>query len=292
MSRWAATRARLSKIPDPVKIIGALGALVALILGVIKLYQVIFPPEKAPRLSAVFILDVSPAMNEQLGTSTKLEAAENSIMDTVASLPGIATSLRLITTGCEATYSAATVPFHKSNGSRYADVFMNLNASSKSSYLSALNGAANDLTTENRINDSRQKLVVVFMANQNEFCKSVLPPVLASGGELSVNFLWLGSLNGTLSAVRSQLAELGFTEAKVRAIKSKPQLRKAIRQTMRLSPPPPPPPPAAPTGTSGPSGASGTSGTSGTSGASGTSGTSGASGASGTGGASGTTGPR
>jgi hypothetical protein len=44
MNRWRAIAARFRRLPSPVKIIGGLGALVGLILGVIQLYNKVFPP--------------------------------------------------------------------------------------------------------------------------------------------------------------------------------------------------------------------------------------------------------
>ena len=119
-------------------------------------------------MSAVFILDVSSAMSKQLGTTTKLEAAENSIIRSMALLPGIPTSLRLVAAGCDEKYQAPTVDFAANNTARFTEVFENLRASESSSYLAAVDSATNDFTTRKRIEESAQKLLVVFVADRKD----------------------------------------------------------------------------------------------------------------------------
>jgi hypothetical protein len=247
-------------------LLGTIVAIIAIISGILAL----IPNPKAPRMSAVFILDVSPEMQKPFGDTSKLVAAEDSILRSVSSLPGVTTSLRLVALGCGEEYEDPTVPFHNSNADRFRNAFGNLAEAKMSSYAAALTSATNDLASKDLIEDSSQKLIAVFVSDRRASCSSLLPPSLAPGSGLTVNFFWLGSQAG-VPAIKRYLTDLGFVDFKVRAIGAKEQLQHATKQSMVRTwrstfgqpPPPPPPTPTGPTGPTEPTGPTGPTGPSG-----------------------------
>jgi PASTA domain len=192
----------------------------------------LIPDPKPPHLSAVFVLDVSPAMHMPFGDATKLAAAQNSILQNVASFPGVSTSLRLVTAGCEATYTPPTIGFARNNAARYKNVFGNLAAQSVASYVEGLNSAANDLKTKKLIQDSEQKLLLVFVADSRDTCESPLAGFPIGEG-LNVQFFWLGTSSEGLAEVRSQLKDLGFTNVRFRQVGTKKALNVAVTRSVR-----------------------------------------------------------
>jgi hypothetical protein len=182
-------------------------------------------------MSAVFILDVSPAMERPIGETTKLAAAEANIIQSVSSLPGVSTSLRLVK-GCEANYTAPTVPFGTNDVSRYDRVFSDLRANeqSVSGYVGALAGAANDLATKALIADSKEKILIVFMAGSKDTCPSASVGLPIGQGVL-VTFFWLGHSEKAVAATRRQLVALGFT-VQVHATPSKKKLQRVVARAM------------------------------------------------------------
>ncbi len=207
----------------------ALG-LVSVTVGIILGVRQLIPKPEPPQLSVVFILDVSPAMRKPLGETTKLAEAQDSILENVASFPGVSTSLRLVSAGCKAAYTPPTVGFGKNSAARYKDVFTDLAAQPVSTYREGLNSAANDLTTKKLIQDSEQKLLILFVANSG--CERRLS-AFPIGGGLSIQFFWLGASSGDLGRVRKQLEDLGFTEVRVRRIETKNELKAAVNRTVR-----------------------------------------------------------
>jgi hypothetical protein len=207
--------------------LGIVSVAVGIILGVRQL----LPSPKPPRMSAVFILDVSPAMQKRIGETTKLAAAEGNIIQSASSLPGVSTSLRLVK-GCEGSYTAPTVPFGTNNAGRYDRVFSDLGSSeqSASGYVGALASAANDLATKSLIADSKEKLLIVFMAGSRDTCPSTSVG-LPIGQGLLVTFFWLGHSTKAVDATRRQLVSLGFT-VQVHAAPSKKKLRKVVAHAM------------------------------------------------------------
>jgi hypothetical protein len=216
------------------KIAAGLG-LVATIIGIILGVKALIPDPKPPRLSVVFIVDVSPAMQQHLGANTKLAAAQNSILSVLTSRHGISTSLRLVTAGCGTGYIEPTVPFSKQNLDRFQDVFQNLAPQPASSYFEALNSAADDLTSKKLIEESPQKLLIAFVADSAAKCESPLFPI---GSGLGIQFFWLGSSGDGLAEIRKQLKELGFSEVKVQPVGSRKSLKAAVNHEVsaRLTP--------------------------------------------------------
>jgi hypothetical protein len=173
-------------------LLGSIVAIIAIISGVLAF----IPNPKTPRMSAVFILDVSSEMRKPFGNTSKLAAAEDSIMRNVSLLPGVPTSLRLVATGCTEGYVDPIVDFHTNNADRFRDTFADLADAKTSSYAEALNSATNDLSSKDRIENSSQKLIAVFVSSTREGCPLPLPTSLALGSDLSVNLFWLGPLGG------------------------------------------------------------------------------------------------
>jgi hypothetical protein len=207
------------------------------ILGIVEALQRIIPNPKGPHLSAVFVLDVSPAMMRgRLGKTTKVEAAENSILQSVALSPGVSTSLRLVTAGCETGYKQPTVGFAKNNAAAYRKVFAKLPEQSVSSYVEGLNGAVDDLTTKTLIQDSERKRLMVFVADPSNMCGPLAAPDLGGRTSVSVFFYWLGASNVGLDGVRRQLQDLGFTDVKVDGPRTQKALKRSVRR--RMTPPP------------------------------------------------------
>jgi hypothetical protein len=157
-------------------LLGLISVTVGIVLGI----RSILPNPKTPRMSAVFILDISPAMRKPLGNLTRLAAAEDSIIRSVSLLPGIPTSLRLGARGCEATYVAPTVDFHTNNATRFRDVFGNLQQANRSSYMTAISSATNDLSSKDKIEGSSQKLIAVFVSDARGSWRHRCLPVLGS----------------------------------------------------------------------------------------------------------------
>ena len=222
--------------------ITALVGVVAAIMGIILGVKTLVPDPEPPRLSVVFVLDVSSAMRKHLGGTTKLAAAQKTILENIASYPGISTSLRLVTASCDVTIPKPTVDFSTDNADRYKDVFRNLPAQSASSYFEGLKSAASDLTTTKLIQDSPQKLLVAFVADSNAKCGSPLSgfPI---GGALVLQFFWLGGSGGELREVRKQLEALGFSDVTIQVVGTKKKLEAGVRHTVKFSSETPPPPP-------------------------------------------------
>jgi hypothetical protein len=225
--------------------LGVVVAVITIVLGV----QTLIPNEKPPHLSAVFVLDVSREMEKQFGGTTKLAAAQNSILQNVASFPGVSTSLRLVTAGCKATYAKPTIGFAKNNAADYGNVFENLAAQPVSSYVEGLNSAANDLTTKKLIQDSEQKLLMVFVADSSDTCGSPLSGFPIGGG-LNMQLFWLGTSSEGLAEVQGQLKDLGFTKVKVRKVGTRKELKVAVTRSVRArsGTTPTPPPKVTPSG--------------------------------------------
>jgi PASTA domain len=236
---------RLTRL-KPKSVYSAIAAglgLVAVIISITLGVRQLIPDAKPPHLSAVFVLDASDAMHAPFGDTTKLAAAQNSILQNVASFPGVSTSLRLVTGGCESEYTDPTIGFATKNVARYKDVFRNLATEPMSSYLEGLNSAANDLKTKKLIQDSEQKLLLVFVAGSSVACQSFLLPV---GEGVSLQLFWLGSSRTGLDKVQGQLKDLGFTDIRVRKVGTKNELKAALNTSVRAvsqqEPRQPPPP--------------------------------------------------
>jgi hypothetical protein len=189
------------------RLVTALG-LVSVVVGIVVGIRQLLPAPSVPGASMTFVLDVSPAMRERFGGGTKLAAAETSILQSVAALPGIPTSLRLMAGGCEVTaYEPPTLAFSTHDVNRYRDVFDHLEATPQASYIGALAYAVNDFTTTSHIDASPHKLVVLFLPGLSRRCQL---PVGLAGGDVIVKLFWLGSSRTGLAAFSGQLKDVGF----------------------------------------------------------------------------------
>ncbi|HEU5216703.1 MAG TPA: hypothetical protein VFU30_14310 [Gaiellaceae bacterium] len=203
----------------------------AIVVGVSQLWPKIFPPAKPPPVALVVLLDVSSAMSQQLGDTTKLAAAEDQIEQIVEEHPKYSTSLRLVS-GCGTETKDATIPFATNDAPRYDKVFRDLaaNQQSVSGYIGGLNSAVDDLTTTAHIEDSKQRHLIVFMAGSEDTCPSYKPPITGLADGLSLNFVWLGNLTAVIDAgIRRQLAAFGFAQ-NVQAAKNREQLHRTVHQ--------------------------------------------------------------
>jgi hypothetical protein len=230
------------------RIVAALG-LVATILAIVLGVMALIPDPKPPHLSVVFVLDVSPAMREHLGGTTRLSVAQDSILANIGAHPGISTSLRLVTAGCGAAYAPPTVGFSKHNAGRFRDVFSNLGVEQASTYFEGLSSASNDLATKELVQDSPEKLLVVFVADSSGKCGSSLPSIPIGGG-LVVQYVWLGGSGVGLAAVRKQLEDLGFEDITVFRPESKNELKAAVARKVSAHVAPLPAPETTPQETS------------------------------------------
>src|SRR5262249_55333647 len=144
-------------------------------------------------------------------------------------LPGIPTSLRLMTGGCDVTpYEPPTLAFHTHDANRYQDVFDHLDATPQASYIGALAYAVNDFTTTKHIDASPNKLIVLFLPGLGRPCQL---PVGLAGGEVIVKLFWLGSSRSELAAFSSQLEHVGF-RVQMQPAASHRALRAALNQTI------------------------------------------------------------
>ena len=110
MSRWAAAVAAIRRLPNPVKVIGGLGALVRLILGVMQLYNKVFPPPKPAQRSVLFIVDSSSEMRAPFdGRDTKLDAVKQEILRFVRNQPDVLVGLRFVGNICTEGYQKPAV---------------------------------------------------------------------------------------------------------------------------------------------------------------------------------------
>src|SRR5262249_45158852 len=174
-------------------VLGLVSVCVGIILGVRQL----IPAAKASPSSAVFVLDVSPAMQSRLGQ------AEADIRLALSELTGVPTSLRLVS-GCGANANTGPTLKFVANRDNYEKVFSDVAAQARStaSYDLAVNGAVNDL---NQRAESTQKLLYVFTAD------SCPPSQLdLSGNGVTVTFVWLGAPGAAGAAALERFKNLHF----------------------------------------------------------------------------------
>ena len=84
--------------------IAAVLGLVSVSVGIILGVRQLLPKPTTPRMSVVFVLDVSPAMQKPFGGTTKLAMAEQNIVNYAHQFPGVPTALRLAGGNCGAGY--------------------------------------------------------------------------------------------------------------------------------------------------------------------------------------------
>jgi hypothetical protein len=171
MSRWTAILALLKRIPNPVKIIGGLGALVGLILGVIQLYQVIFPPPKPARRSVLFIVDSSATMRRHFGAGqTKFEAVRREILRYVRDQPNVLVGLRFVGSVCSEGYQPPAVNFDTHNDEEIARALDEVRPTSLTDLSGAVGQGANDFLRYSRAGEAASPSMWVFFGGTNDQC--------------------------------------------------------------------------------------------------------------------------
>jgi hypothetical protein len=171
MSRWTAILARLKGLPNPVKIIGGLGALVGLILGVIQLYQVTFPPPKPAQRSVLFIVDSSVAMRRHFGAGqTKFQAVKSEILRYVRNQPDVLVGLRFVGSVCTAGYQPPAVNFDMHNDQEIARSLDQVRPTSLADLSGAVGQGANDFLRYGAAGKAASPSMWVFFGSTNDQC--------------------------------------------------------------------------------------------------------------------------
>lgn len=242
MSRWTTTVAAIRRLPNPVKIVGALGALVGLILGVIQLYNKIFPPPKPVQRSVLFIVDSSSEMRVPFGGGdTKLEAVEREVLRFVRNQPDVLVGLRFVGSVCDTVYQPPSVAFATHNDEEVASAL----AQSRPARIADLSGAvgqgANDFLRYSRAGKAESPSMWVFFGGTNDPCgTSGLADEIANdlrGADVHAKFDFFAirkTLAGRKELVRlvSNLEKQGH-DAKWLQPRNPTQLRRVVRTVAR-----------------------------------------------------------
>jgi hypothetical protein len=171
MSRWTAILAFVGRIPNPVKIIGGLGALVGLILGVIQLYQVIFPPPKPAQRSVLFVVDSSATMRRDFGAGkTKFQAVKREILRYVRTQPDVLVGLRFVGNVCSDGYQPPEVNFDTHNDDEIARALDQVRPTSLADLSGAVGQGANDFLRYGRAGKAASPSMWVFFGGTQDPC--------------------------------------------------------------------------------------------------------------------------
>lgn len=171
MSRGKAIFARLKGLPNPVKIIAGLGALVGLILGLIQLYGMVFPPPKPVARSVLLVVDSSASMHRDYGSGqTKLQAAKREILRYVRNQPNVLVALRFVGDVCSEGYESPTVNF----GTHKADEIERALDQERPTKIADLSGAvgqgANDFLRSDRAGHATSPSMWIFFGGIRDPC--------------------------------------------------------------------------------------------------------------------------
>jgi hypothetical protein len=171
VSRWSRIIAWLKRLPNPVKIVGALGALVGLILGVIQLYNLAFPPPGPAQRSVLFIVDTSKDMRGPYGGGqTKLQAVKREILRFVRNQPDVLVGLRFVGSICTQGYQPPTVGF----GTHQDEDITRALAEARPARIADLSGAvgqgANDFLRYDRAGKAAAPSMWVFFGGVEDPC--------------------------------------------------------------------------------------------------------------------------
>jgi hypothetical protein len=172
MSRWAAFFALLKRIPNPVKIVGGLGALVGLILGVIQLYQLIFPPPKPAQRSVLFIVDSSKNMRRRFGVGgpTKFQAVKREILRYVRNQPNVLVGLRFVGNVGSGGYRPPAVKFDTNNDEEIARALNQVRPTKMTDFSGAVGKGANDFLRYGRAGKAVSPSMWVFFGGTKDPC--------------------------------------------------------------------------------------------------------------------------
>ena len=171
MSRWRAIAARMRGLPNPVKIIGGLGALVGLILGVIQLYNKVFPPPEPAERSVLFIVDSSPSMRRHFGSGgTKLAAVKREILRYVRNQPDVLVGLRFVGSVCTGGYQPPAVNFETHNDEDIARALDQARPTRLADLSGAVGQGANDFLRYSRAGKAKSPSMWVFFGSTRDAC--------------------------------------------------------------------------------------------------------------------------
>ena len=162
---------RLKRLPNPVKIVGGLGALVGLILGVIQLYGRIFPPAKPAQRSVLFVVDTSASMRRPFSTGqTKLEAVRREILRYVRDQPNVLVGLRFVGSVCTMGYQRPAVTFSTHNDEEIARALDQSRPTSLANLSGAVGQGANDFLRYGRAGKATSPSMWVFFGDIRDPC--------------------------------------------------------------------------------------------------------------------------
>jgi hypothetical protein len=237
MSRWAALVAAIRRLPNPVKIVGALGALVGLILGVIQLYNQVFPPPKPAQRSVLFIVDSSSEMRQPFGGGdTKLEAVKREILRFVRNQPDVLVGLRFVGNICSEGYHEPAVTFATHNDDDVAAALADARPTQIADLSGAVGQGANDFLRYGRAGKAQSPSMWVFFGGIEDPCgTSGLADEIATdlrGVDIEARFDFFAirkTLAGRKELVRlvSKLKQQGH-DAKWLQPRNRAQLRRAV----------------------------------------------------------------
>jgi len=171
MSRWESVLARLRGLPNPVKVIGGLSALVGLILGIVQLYNIVFPPPKPVARSVLLVVDTSAKMQRPFGAGrTRLQAVKHEILRYVRNQPNVLVALRFVGSICSQGYESPEVRFGTHREKEIARAL----AVGRPTKLADLSGAvgqgANDFLRDSRARDATSPSMWIFFGGTRDPC--------------------------------------------------------------------------------------------------------------------------
>jgi hypothetical protein len=172
VSRLTGVLATLNRLPNPVKIIGGLSALVALILGVIRLYQTIFPPPKPAERSVLFIVDSSQAMRSPFrpGGVTKFEAVKSEILRYVRNQPDVVAGLRFVGNICTEGYQSPVVKFAAHDEEEIARALDDAQPTKIADLSGAVGQGANDFLRSSKAGKAKSPSMWLFFGRTRDPC--------------------------------------------------------------------------------------------------------------------------
>jgi hypothetical protein len=171
VSRWSRVIAWLKKLPNPVKIVGALGALVGLILGVIQLYNLVFPPPGPAQRSVLFIVDTSAGMRRPYGGGqTKLGAVKGEVLRFARNQPDVLVGLRFVGSICTQGYQDPAVGFGTHREEDIADAFSDPKHAQIADLSGAVGQGANDFSRYDRAGNADSASMWVFFGDVKDPC--------------------------------------------------------------------------------------------------------------------------
>jgi hypothetical protein len=169
--RWKAIRDRLKALPRPAKIIGGLAALVGLILGVIELYDKLFPPPKPVARSVLLVVDSSATMRRDYGSGqTKLQAAKREIVRYVQNQPNVLVAIRFVGDICNEGYQSPTVEFGTNKAKEITRALDQVRPTKIADLAGAVGQGANDFLRYDRAGHATSPSMWIFFGGITDPC--------------------------------------------------------------------------------------------------------------------------